>query len=198
LTAQAGQPYDYTFAASGTPAPTYALAAGAPSWLAINASTGEVTGTPPAGSISFSYAVTATNTAGTATAGPYTVTIAPTSGKADVSAGLACPATMTTGSTGTCTLTAANAGPATASKLIAGILLPAALSEVSCTPACAEHGNLLTWAQPSLPAGGAATFTLTIQASATGKAPVLAAAAAHNPDPHPLNNIALQQVTVTH
>ena len=196
-TAQAGQPYDYTFAASGTPAPAYALAAGAPSWLAINASTGEVTGTPPAGTTSFSYAVTATNTAGAATAGPYTVTIAPTSDKADVSAALACPAGMTTGSTGTCTLTVANAGPATASKLIAGILLPAALSELSCTPACAEHDNLLTWTQASLPAGGTATFTLTIRASATGKALVLAAAAAHNPDPHPLNNIALHQVSIT-
>jgi len=46
LTAAAGQTYDYTFAASGAPAPTYALASGAPSWLSVNASTGEVTGTP--------------------------------------------------------------------------------------------------------------------------------------------------------
>jgi hypothetical protein len=45
LTAVAGQAYDYTFEASGTPAPSYALASGAPSWLSVNASTGEVTGT---------------------------------------------------------------------------------------------------------------------------------------------------------
>ena len=196
-TAQAGQRYDYTFAASGTPAPTYTLAAGAPSWLSVNATTGEVSGTPPAGTTSFSYTVTATNTAGTATAGPFTVTITPTTDKADVSAALACPDAMTVGGTGTCTLTVANAGPATATKLLAGILLPPALSEVSCTPACAEHDNLLTWAQAALPAGGALTFTLTIQANAAGKALVLAAAAAHNPDPHPLNNIALQQITIT-
>jgi hypothetical protein len=72
-TAVAGRPYDYTFEASGTPAPAYALASGAPLWLSVNASTGEVTGTPPAGTTSFSYAVTATNAAGTATAGPFTV-----------------------------------------------------------------------------------------------------------------------------
>ena len=38
LTAVVGQPYDYTFTASGTPAPTYALTSGAPSWLSIDAS----------------------------------------------------------------------------------------------------------------------------------------------------------------
>jgi hypothetical protein len=85
LTAAAGQAYDYTFQASGTPAPTYALASGAPSWLSVNATTGEVTGTGwPAGTTSFSYQVTATNPAGTATAGPFTVTV----GTIDGTAGL--------------------------------------------------------------------------------------------------------------
>jgi Tol biopolymer transport system component len=196
LTAQAGQPYDYTFTASGTPAPSYALAPGAPSWLSINPGTGEVTGTPPAGTTSFTYSVTATNTAGTATAGPYTVTIAPATSKADVSAALACPGAMTAGRTGTCTLTVTNNGPAAASKLIAGIALPPALSEVSCTPGCAEHDNLLTWTQDTLPSGGTATFTTTIQANAAGKALVLAAAASRNPDPTPLNNIAIQKISI--
>ncbi|MFE9425877.1 IPT/TIG domain-containing protein [Kitasatospora sp. NPDC006697] len=75
LTATAGTPYTAAFTASGDPAPTYALAAGAPSWLAIDPHTGTVTGTPPAGGTGFAYAVTAANIAGTATAGPFQVSI---------------------------------------------------------------------------------------------------------------------------
>jgi hypothetical protein len=75
LTAVAGQAYSYTFAASGVPAPTYKLAAGAPSWLSINASTGVLTGTVPALLLQqqFTYSVIASNAAGTATAGPFKV-----------------------------------------------------------------------------------------------------------------------------
>ena len=197
LTAVAGQAYDYTFTASGTPAPTYALASGAPSWLSVNASTGEVTGNPPAGTTSFSYAVTAANVAGTATAGPFTVTVAKASSNADISAVLSCPAALTTGGTGTCTLTVANAGPATASKITAGVALPAALSEASSTSGCARHANVFTWTLASLTSGASAKFSITVKASAAGKVLVLAAAASQNPDPHPLNNISIQQITIT-
>jgi hypothetical protein len=74
LEAVAGQAYSYTFQASGTPAPTYALAPGAPLWLSVNA-TGEVTGIPPRDVASFSYTVTATNPAGTATTVQFNVTV---------------------------------------------------------------------------------------------------------------------------
>ena len=69
LTALTGSVYSASFAATGAPA--YALAS-APSWLSIDPS-GAVTGTPPSGTTSFSYSVTATNALGSATAGPYTV-----------------------------------------------------------------------------------------------------------------------------
>ncbi len=197
LTAVAGQAYDYTFEASGAPAPTYALASGAPSWLSVDASTGEVTGTPPAGTSTFSYKVTATNVAGVVTAGPFTVTVAKPSSDADISAMLSCPASMTVGGTGTCTLTVANAGPATASQVAAGILLPAALSEISCTSGCARHANALTWTLTSLASGASAKFAITVKASAKGNVLVLAAAASQNPDPHPLNNISIRQITIT-
>ena len=197
LTAVAGQVYDYTFLASGTPAPSYALPAGAPSWLSVNASTGEVTGTPPSGTTSFSYAVTAANAAGTATAGPFTITVAKASSNADISAVLSCPAGLTVGGSGTCTLTVANAGPATASRVAASVLLPAAVSELSCTQGCARHANVFTWTLASLASGTSAKLAITVKASAAGKALVLAAAASQNPDPHPLNNISLQQITIT-
>jgi hypothetical protein len=173
------------------------LATGAPSWLSVNASTGEVTGTPPSGTTSFSYAVTATNAAGTATAGPFTITVTKASSNADISAVLSCPAGLTVGASGTCTLTVTNAGPATASRVAAGVLLPAALSELSCTPGCARHANVFTWTLTSLASGASAKFTITVQASAAGKILVLAAAASQNPDPRPLNNISAQQITIT-
>ena len=45
----------------GHPDPDLRARAGAPAWLAINATTGAVSGTPPAATLSFSYAVVATN-----------------------------------------------------------------------------------------------------------------------------------------
>ena len=75
-TASVGQPYAYTFAASGSPAPTFTLANGAPSWLTLDAGTGALSGTPPAGTSSFTYSITAVNSVGTTSAGPFTVTVA--------------------------------------------------------------------------------------------------------------------------
>ena len=196
LTATAGQPYDYTFAASGTPAPAYALAYGAPSWLSVDASTGEVMGTPPAGTTSFSYTVTATNVASAATVGPFTVTVTKASTNANISAVLHCPASTTAGGTGTCTLTVANAGPATASNVTAAIVLPSALSETSCSSGCARHGNVYTWTQASLGDGASAQFSITVKASRAGLATVLAVAASQSPDHEPQNNISLQLITI--
>jgi Putative Ig domain len=79
LTAAEGISYSYNFAASGNPSPTFGLAPGAPAWLSIDPHTGIVSGTPPSGSAgtSVNYSVTATNSAGTATAGPFTIHIRP-------------------------------------------------------------------------------------------------------------------------
>ena len=49
------------YPATGIPQPTYALAPGAPSWLKIDAATGNVFGAPPTGTSSFDYAVVASN-----------------------------------------------------------------------------------------------------------------------------------------
>jgi choice-of-anchor C domain-containing protein len=66
-----GATYSAIFFAAGVPA--YSLAA-APSWLSITP-TGAVTGTPPAGTSTFTYSVSASNADGSATAGPYTVAV---------------------------------------------------------------------------------------------------------------------------
>ncbi len=76
LSGTAGQSYSYTFAASGNPAPTFALATGAPAWLSINPTSGALSGTVPAGTTTFTYSVVAANgTAPNATAGPFTVNV---------------------------------------------------------------------------------------------------------------------------
>lgn len=78
LTTTAGQKYSYGFSASGFPAPTYNLGAGAPAWLAIDAATGALSGTVLIGTSSFDYSVIASNEeSGSASVGPYTVIVAP-------------------------------------------------------------------------------------------------------------------------
>ena len=77
LTATVGTSYDYTFQATGTPDTiTYSLADGAPTFLSIDPESGAVTGTPPVGTTSFTYSVTASNgVSPDASAGPFTVTV---------------------------------------------------------------------------------------------------------------------------
>ncbi len=80
LTTTPGSVYTASFGAPGIPSPTYSLAAGAPAWLSITPPfTGIVTGTPPAGTTTFTYSVTASNgIAPAATAGPFTVSVTTT------------------------------------------------------------------------------------------------------------------------
>ena len=192
-----GQAYGYTFAAIGTPVPAYALAAGAPAWLTISTATGQVSGTPPAGTTSFTYAVTATSTAGTATAWPYTVTVTRAAADADLSAALTCPTTLTARTAGTCTLTAANAGPATARRITAAILLPPRIAEVSCTGGCTRHRHAITWTLPALAPGASARLSVTIRAARAGRARLLGIAGARTPDPRPRNNTTIRTITIT-
>jgi len=74
LAAAAGSSQQYTFVTTGYPAAQYTLSA-APSWLHIQPATGQLSGKVPAGTKSFSYAVKATNSSGSAVEGPYQVTI---------------------------------------------------------------------------------------------------------------------------
>jgi len=74
LVAAPGAHEQYTFGTTGYPAASYSLI-GAPAWLSINAGSGQLSGTVPPGTTSFSYSVRAANSAGTAVEGPYTVTV---------------------------------------------------------------------------------------------------------------------------
>jgi uncharacterized repeat protein (TIGR01451 family) len=143
--------------------------------------------------------VTVTTPAGTSAAGAadqYTYTRIATA--ADISVALACPAAITVGSVGTCHLKVANAGPATATGVTAGILLPAELSLKSCTPGCTRQGSAYIWNLGPLAPGATATLVITVRAAAPGSALVLAAASARNrdPNPNPLNNITSARITI--
>jgi hypothetical protein len=61
LTATVGSLYAYTFTASGNPAPTFTLAAGAPAWLSLDPQTGRLSGIPPTGTPMFVFAIVASN-----------------------------------------------------------------------------------------------------------------------------------------
>jgi hypothetical protein len=143
LTATVGSYYQYTFTASGHP--SYSLS-GAPGWLSINATTGQVSGDVPGGTTLFSYSVTASNAWGTVTNGQYNVRI--TSGQQDGSGNghqpggyqnqsylttqLNCPSSVKTGQTASCTLTVTNDGSGSARDVAASIDLPAALQARYC------------------------------------------------------------------
>jgi hypothetical protein len=196
LTATAGQPYGYTFAVTGAPTPIVSLAPGSPPWLSADPVTGALTGTPPVGTTSFSYAVTAASILGTATAGPFTVAVSPPPRKADLRATLSCPGTLAVGGGGDCVLTVANAGPDTARTVTAGISLTGQLAETGCT-GCIRSHRVFTWRLATLAPGGSVSFTLGVQGARPGQAAVTATASASNPDPRPANNFATAAVTIT-
>ncbi len=198
-TGTVGQPYAYTFAASGVPVPSYALAPGAPSWLNLDATTGALSGTPPTGTTSFTYSVTATDGVGSATAGPYAVAVsAGTSGTgADISVALTCPATVAVRTEASCTLTVANAGPARAGFVAAGINLPFSFRRLSATPGGLWFGHTAVWFRRSLPAGASASYTVSFRPRRPGRGWVWAAGLSRTPDPDRTNNVATATVTVT-
>ncbi len=145
LTAVNGELYSYTFHAAGAPAPRYALGSGAPIWLHINSSTGTVWGTVPWSVTSFSYSVTATNSAGSATAGPYWVHIRQRH-HAAISTSLSCTPKVFSGGRGSCTLSVTNAGQFSAPDVTAQISLPSQLRALSCSRfqwdfGCTMSGN---------------------------------------------------------
>jgi hypothetical protein len=175
-----GENYRFTFSASGSPAPTYTLGANAPSWLGINGSTGQVSGTVPSRVGQFSYSVIASNAAGTATAGPYTVVVTSANSQSDVVTGLSCSRSVAIGGSGSCTLTVTNDGASTATGIRADITLPRQLSVRNCghgwgwgwftgrSGGCSLNGHTATWQIGSLAAGASKSETLRFTAGQGG------------------------------
>jgi hypothetical protein len=176
LSAAGRHSYGYAFTAGGLPAPTYALAAGAPSWLKISRTLGTVSGTVPASTKSFRYSVTATSSTGHVTAGPFTVKIGKAATATDVGVRLSCPAIRTVGTASRCTVTVANHGTVAATGISAAVSLPSVLTRVSCGSGCTAQGNDVSWKLTRLAAGASKKFSLTVTAVAVGRGHVSAVA----------------------
>lgn len=74
--ASVGVAYNYTFTASGSPAPTFTVASGAlPTGLALNSTTGSLSGTPNAAG-TYTFTIVASNTAGNTITPAITITVA--------------------------------------------------------------------------------------------------------------------------
>jgi Bacterial Ig domain/Domain of unknown function DUF11/Putative Ig domain len=197
LAATAGQIYSYTFGASGTPAPSYALAGGAPSWLAINASTGQVSGVPPAGTTSFGYAVTAVNPAGAVTTSTYTVPVSSSTPKANLVATLSCPVTMPLGATASCTVKVANQGPATAEAVRIEVALKnLKLTKAGCTGGCSGTARVFRWSKASLADGATVSYQITVTGAKTGEGLLLLEASSNTADSVPGNNVVTKEIRV--
>jgi hypothetical protein len=75
-TANVGVHYSYTYIATGSPAPTYAVSAGTlPGGLSLNPTTGVLSGTPTAPVSANTFTVSAHNTAGTTSGSSQTVDV---------------------------------------------------------------------------------------------------------------------------
>lgn len=75
LVGTAGSFYSYTYHATGSPAPTYSVSTGSiPAGLALNPFTGVLSGTPTTVT-SYTFKITATNTAGSVTTSSTTIVI---------------------------------------------------------------------------------------------------------------------------
>lgn len=133
LTAVSGELYSYTFQAAGDPAPSYSLGSGSPFWLHINSSTGTVWGTVPFSVTLFSYSVIATNSVGSATAGPYWVHVRGHHRHAAISTSLSCTPRVFSGRRGSCTLSVTNMGRFFAPDVTAQISLPSQLRALFCS-----------------------------------------------------------------
>ena len=200
MTATVGQPYSYTFVATGVPAATYTLS-GAPSWLIIDPATGLVSGTPPTKTTTFGYTVIAANgVAPNATAGPFTVSVTtppPPPTRADLSVALSCPVTAKLAATVTCSFTVSNKGPAAARSLVAILELPDGLSPTSISGGTIVGAQTVIWATGTLGANASITVPFTAKAASPGRRTLQAVVGSSAPDPNLRNNFTDTLVTVT-
>lgn len=173
LTSAAAATYQYQFAA--TDAASWSLSSDAPSWLTVSGS-GLVSGTPPAGTSSFTYSVTAANSTGSATAGPYAVAVSTPAPDLQVT-DAATPHLVVSGKQLIYTITAANTGSAGAAAVVVTDTLPASVHFVSavstqgtCTQASSgnnKNKGVTVTCKGNAPLAAGATVTVTITVKAT-------------------------------
>jgi hypothetical protein len=167
--------------------------------LSIAAANGVVTGTPPSGTTSFTFAVVASNgVTPSATAGPFVVSVSGQPIKsADLSIAIGGAAAAVKGSTVTYTIVVTNKGPSTAIDgsvlLLAG---PDASMVGAIPPPFIAANGLWTWRFATLDPGRSTTFSITLKLTKAGTVIVLGTAASETRDPNLVNNVTLLQTKV--
>lgn len=166
-TAVTGVPYSFTVTASGFPAPTFHVSAGAlPDGLSLDSTTGAITGTPTtAGSSTFS--ITATNATGSATSPEYSITVAaPVSPM--ITSGT--PPSATVGTAYSFAVTASGVPSPTfavsSGALPAGLGLDAATGKITGTPSTAGSFTFTLTASNTISPAASAQYMLTVAAPA--------------------------------
>jgi hypothetical protein len=145
---------------------------------------------------SYTFTVTATNTAGTGPASAASNAVTPEPpGKpsADLSVTLSPHATAADGSAFTETVTVTNHGPWAATGVRTVVTVPGQLT-VTADPGGTKTGPVVSWTDASLGANQSVTYTITFAVAAKARGTVLIAAATAAPkvaDPKPLNNAAI-------
>lgn len=148
---------------------------------------------------SYTFTVTATNSAGTGPASAPSNAVtpsAPGAPSADLAVTVHGPAAAGDGSTFTETITVHNAGPGTATGIATGLNVPWGLT-VTSAPEGSRIGPVVYWWDSSLAANATVTHTLTFRVdtwphytAAIG----VATASSKVADPHPADNVALTTV----
>ena len=178
VTGTVGTPFTYTFAATGNPTPTFALATGAfPAGLTLNPTTGTLTGTPTTAGPS-TFTVQATNgIAPVAVTGSLTITIS-AAPAAPVFTAKTPPVTGTIGTPYTYTFAATgNPTPTfivSSGAVPAGLTLNPATGALTGTPTATGPSTFTVQATNGV-APNATTGTLTITIAAASAAPVFTA-----------------------
>ena len=188
-------PYSYRFAASGVPAPTFAVVFGAlPPGLTLDPTSGSLSGTPTTAG-PFTFAVQASNGVAPApVTKSLTITVSP-AGPADLAVSISGPTTIRAGATGTYNLNITNTGPGTAVQISGRLTIPAGMTVISSSPAATVVDGVATWTQPTLSTGSAIHWKLTVRPNSPGTFVLQGAASAASDDPVPGNDTATFSTT---
>ncbi len=120
------------------------------------------------------------------------------SDKADVSVSVTGPGRAADRSSFTEVLRVSNAGPAAATGVITGLVIPSGVS-ITSTGGGSRLGSAVYWTDPSIAAGASVTYTVALKTSATAHGTVVFAAASASTqvkDPNYANNAAVNTVAL--
>jgi hypothetical protein len=144
------------------------------------------------------FSVTATSSDGQTATRTSSYTVLAVAKLADLGVTISGPGNAADGSTLTEKVTVANAGPAAATSVITGLIVPHGLTATS-TGGGKSVGSVIYWTTPSIAAGTSVTYTVAFKVAKNARGNVLIAAASASTqvkDPNYNNNAAARVVAL--